>query len=93
VKTCTANAGAIAVGRAAIGAGLIRIAGDVDVQVRAIEALRASGAVGNVTIVRGSPALVARADVWPADAGRARLFTSLKQAFDPARVLIGQGPL
>ena len=93
VKTCTATADAIVIGRAAVGAGLIRIAGDVDVQLRAIEALRTSAAIGNVTIVRGSPALVARADVWPADAGRARLFTSLKQAFDPAHVLVGQGPL
>jgi hypothetical protein len=30
--------------------------------------------------------------VWSADAGRARLFTSLQQAFDPAQVLVGQGP-
>ena len=93
VKTCSANADSIAIGRAAIGAGLIRIAGTVDAQVRAIDALRTSAALGNVTIVRGSPALVARADVWPTDAGRARLFTSLKQAFDPAHVLVGQGPL
>ena len=93
VKACTADAEAIVIGRAAIGAGLIRIAADLDGQARAIAALRTSAAIGNVTIVRGSPALVARADVWPADAGRARLFTSLKQAFDPAQVLVGQGPL
>jgi glycolate oxidase FAD binding subunit len=93
IKACTANAEAILIGRAAIGAGVIRIAGDVDAQVHAVEALRAAAAIGNVTIVSGSPALLARADVWPADAGRARLFTSLKQAFDPAHVLVGRGPL
>jgi glycolate dehydrogenase FAD-binding subunit len=93
LKTCTANAEATMIGRAAIGAGLIRIGGEIDAQARAIEALRASAAIGNITIVRGSPALVARADAWPADPGRARLFTSLKEAFDPANVLVGQGPL
>jgi len=92
VKDCTAHIDAIMIGRAAIGAGLIRIGGAVDAQVRAIDALRTSTAIGNVTIVRGSPPLVSRVDVWPADAGRARLFTSLQQAFDPARVLVGQGP-
>ena len=93
VKACTATADAIVIGRAAVGAGLIRIAADIDEQVRAIDALRTSVAIGNVTIMRGSPALLARAGVWPADAGRARLFTSLKQAFDPAHVLVGQGPV
>jgi glycolate oxidase FAD binding subunit len=93
LNACTANGEATVIGRAAIGAGLIRIGGGIDAQARAIEALRASAAIGNITIVRGSPALVARADVWPADAGRARLFTSLKEAFDPAHVLVGQGPL
>jgi glycolate oxidase FAD binding subunit len=92
VKAGTANSDAIMIGRAAIGAGLIRIGGAVDAQVRAIDALRTSTAIGNVTIVRGSPPLVARVDVWPADTGRARLFTSLQQAFDPAHVLVGQGP-
>jgi glycolate oxidase FAD binding subunit len=93
LKACTANAEATMIGRAAIGAGLIRIGGEIDGQARAIEALRASAAIGNITIMRGSPPLAARADVWPVDPGRARLFTSLKEAFDPAHVLVGQGPL
>jgi glycolate oxidase FAD binding subunit len=93
LKACTTNVEVTVIGRAAIGAGLILIGGDVDAQVRAIEALRTSAAIGNITIVRGSAALVRRADVWPTDAGRSRLFTSLKQAFDPAHVLVGQGAL
>jgi glycolate dehydrogenase FAD-binding subunit len=92
VKACAAGVDAIVIGRAAIGAGLIRIGGTVDAQRRAIDALRTSTAIGNVTIVRGSPRLLADAGVWPADAGRARLFRSLRQAFDPAHVLVGQGP-
>ena len=91
VKAC-ADADAIMIGRAAIGAGLVRIGGTVDAQARAIDALRRSPAVGNVTIARGSPPLLARVDAWPADTGRARLFTSLQHAFDPAHVLVGQGP-
>jgi glycolate oxidase FAD binding subunit len=81
------------VGRAAIGSGLIRIAGEDEAQVRAIERLRASHAVGNVVVVRGSPALSSRVDPWGPDGGRGRLFESLKDAFDPHRVLVGQGPL
>jgi glycolate oxidase FAD binding subunit len=92
VKAGIADADAMMIGRAAIGAGLVRIGGTVDAQARAIDALRRSPAVGNVTIARGSPPLLARVDAWPVDTGRARLFTSLQHAFDPAHVLVGQGP-
>jgi hypothetical protein len=80
--------------RAAVGAGHIRIEGDVDGQARAIEALRASAAFGNVVIARGSPALKARVDVWGAHGDRQPLFDALKRAFDPSNVLnAGRGPL
>jgi glycolate oxidase FAD binding subunit len=81
------------VGRAAVGSGLIRVTGDDEAQVQTIEQLRASHAIGNVVIVRGSPALKSRVDVWGPDGGRGPLFESLKHAFDPNRVLVGQGPL
>jgi glycolate dehydrogenase FAD-binding subunit len=81
------------VGRASIGAGLIRIAGEPDAQVQTIERLRESHKIGNVVIVRGSPGVQSRVDVWGPDGGRGRLFASLKRAFDPTGVLVGQGPL
>jgi glycolate oxidase FAD binding subunit len=82
------------VGRAAIGAGLIRIDGDTAAQARAIEQLRASTVFGNIVIVRGSPALKTRVDVWGSHGDRQPLFDSLKRAFDPNGVLnAGRGPL
>jgi len=88
-----ASADVALIGRAAIGAGLIRIAGDADAQAHTIERLRGSRALGNVVVVRGSSELKARVDVWGPDGGRSRLFDSLKNAFDPGGVLVGQGPL
>jgi glycolate oxidase FAD binding subunit len=82
------------VARAAIGAGLIRIEGDVDTQARAIERLRASAVLGNVVVVRGSTALKSRVDVWGSAGDRQPLFDSLKRALDPHNVLnAGRGPL
>jgi glycolate dehydrogenase FAD-binding subunit len=82
------------IGRAAVGAGLIQIGGDADAQARVIGELRASTAVGNVVIVRGSPALKARADVWGSAGDRQAIFDAVKRAFDPHDVLnAGRGPL
>jgi glycolate oxidase FAD binding subunit len=82
------------VGRAAVGAGLIRIDGDAETQARAIERLRASAVLGNIVIVRGSPALKARVDVWGAAGDRQPLLDSLKRTLDPHHVLnAGRGPL
>jgi glycolate dehydrogenase FAD-binding subunit len=82
------------VGRAAVGAGLIRIEGEAAEQARTIEQLRTSSVFGNVVIVRGSPALKALVDVWGSHGSRQPLFDSLKRAFDPGNVLnAGRGPL
>ena len=81
-------------GRAAIGAGLIRIDGDLPAQATVIEELRRSPVFGNVVIVRGSDALKAVVDVWGSHGDRQPLFDSLKRAFDPNGVLnAGRGPL
>ena len=81
-------------GRAAIGAGLIRIDGDTPAQAAVIEQLRGSSVFGNVVIVRGSDALKAVVDVWGSHGDRQPLFDSLKRAFDPNGVLnAGRGPL
>ena len=90
----TEGAGPALIGRAAIGAGLIRIDGDVAAQAAAIEQLRASSTFGNIVIVRGSLELKARVDVWGSHGDRRPLFDSLKRAFDPNGVLnAGRGPL
>jgi glycolate oxidase FAD binding subunit len=82
------------VGRAAIGAGLIRIEGDADTQARAVERLRASAVLGNIVVVRGSAALKSRVDVWGSAGDRQPIFDALKAALDPHNVLnAGRGPL
>jgi glycolate oxidase FAD binding subunit len=81
-------------GRAAVGAGLIRIDGDVRTQAAAIEQLRQSTSFRNVVIVRGSDELKSIVDVWGPLGDRERLFASLKHALDPNGILnAGRGPL
>ena len=81
-------------GRAAVGAGMVRIEGDEQEQARVVEMLRHSPHFGNVVVVRGSPALKALVDVWGPQGDRGRLLASMKRAFDPHGVLnAGRGPL
>ena len=89
-----ASAAMSLVGRAAVGAGHIRIDADTAAQAAIVEQLRASRVFGNVVIVRGSPELKAIVDVWGSHGTRQPLFDSLKRAFDPRGVLnAGRGPL
>jgi hypothetical protein len=87
-------AGAELIGRAAIGAGLVRLDGDETEQARVIGQLRHSPHVGNVVVLRGSAALKALVDVWGPQGDRQRLLSAMKLAFDPNGVLnAGRGPL
>ncbi len=82
------------IGRAGVGAGLIRLDTDEAAQASAIQQLRASANFGNIVVVRGSPALKALVDVWGSHGDRQPLFASLKRALDPNGVLnAGRGPL
>jgi glycolate dehydrogenase FAD-binding subunit len=82
------------IGRAGVGAGLIRLDTDVAAQATIIDRLRASAAIGNVVLLRGSAALKALVDVWGPHGDRQTLLASLKRAFDPNGVLnAGRGPL
>ncbi len=82
------------IGRAAVGAGLVRIDADVTTQAQVIERLRASSTFGNVVIRRGSDELKSKIDVWGSQGDRTPLFASMKQAFDPHGILSpGRGPL
>jgi glycolate oxidase FAD binding subunit len=86
--------GAELIGRAAIGAGLVRIDGDDAEQARVIGQLRHSPNVGNLVVVRGSAGLKALVDVWGPHGDRQRLLSAMKKAFDPNGVLnAGRGPL
>jgi glycolate oxidase FAD binding subunit len=82
------------VGRAAVGAGLLRIDGDARSQAAAIDQLRRSTAFRHVIIVRGSDALKSLVDVWGPMGDREKLFASLKRTLDPHGTLnAGRGPL
>jgi len=82
------------VGRAAIGAGLVRLTGSDDEQARGVERLRASASVGNVVVARAAAAVKRRVDVWGSHDNRQTLLESVKRAFDPAGVLNpGRGPI
>jgi glycolate oxidase FAD binding subunit len=82
------------VGRAAVGAGLLRLDGDARSQAAAIEQLRRSTTLRNIVIVRGSDELKSLVDVWGPMGDREKLFASLKRTLDPHGVLnAGRGPL
>jgi glycolate oxidase FAD binding subunit len=83
------------VGRAGVGAGLIRIEGDVATTVRAIERLRdQSDVVGHVVVLRADAAVKDQADVWGPTGDTAALLGAVKRALDPAGILnAGRGPL
>jgi len=82
------------VGRAAVGAGMVRIEGNDQEQARLVEMLRHSPHFGNVVILRGSAALKTAVDVWGPQGDRGRLLAAMKRAFDPNGVLnAGRGPL
>jgi hypothetical protein len=90
LRACTTSV----TGRAAVGAGHIRVDGEAPAQAAVVERLRTSPFFGNVVIVRGSAELKARVDVWGSHGDRQPLFDALKRAFDPHGVLnAGRGPL
>jgi glycolate dehydrogenase FAD-binding subunit len=90
------RAGAIEiVGRAGVGAGIIRIDGDHAWSVAAVERLRAqSDVLGHVVLLRASPAVKQQVDVWGPARDHAALAGAVKRAFDPAGILnAGRGPI
>jgi hypothetical protein len=82
------------VARAALGSGLIRLAGDEGAQADAIRLLRASSLMSHIVVVRGTERLRSSVDVWGDQGDNARLFAAVKRAFDPSNTLNpGRGPL
>jgi FAD/FMN-containing dehydrogenase len=86
--------GAEMIGRAAVGAGLIRIDGDTAAQAAVVTWLRQSSSFGNVVIVRGSDELKSVVDVWGLPRDTQPVSDSIKRALDPNGILnAGRGPL
>lgn len=81
-------------GRVATGAGLMRLDGDVRAQASVVERLRSSVWVGNVAVLRATPELKQRVDVWGPESSAADAVRALKSMLDPAGILnANRGPL
>ena len=81
-------------GRVGMGAGLLRVDGDVRAQAAVVERLRSSVWVGNVAVLRASHELKQHVDVWGPASSAADAVLALKGMFDPAGILnAGRGPL
>jgi glycolate oxidase FAD binding subunit len=81
------------IGRAGVGAGLVRLAGDAASHRAVIERLRLSQGFGNVVVVRAPGELRTPDFVW-GPRPNAALVSALKRELDPAGVLgAGRGPV
>jgi glycolate oxidase FAD binding subunit len=81
-------------GRVGVGAGLMRVDGDVRAQAALVQRLRSSVWVGNVAVLRASPDLKQHVDVWGPASSEADAVRALKGMFDPAGILnAGRGPI
>jgi len=82
-------------GRAAVGAGLLRITGSDAGVCSVIERLRTAGAVvGAATVLRASPAIKGRVDPWDELGSSQPTLGAIKRAFDPTNTLnAGRGPI
>ena len=81
-------------GRVGMGAGLMRVDGDVRTQAALVQRLRSSVWVGNVAVLRASHDLKQHVDVWGPASTAADAVRALKGMFDPAGILnAGRGPI
>jgi glycolate oxidase FAD binding subunit len=81
-------------GRVGMGAGLMRVDGDVRTQAAVVERLRSSVWVGNVAVLRASHDLKQHVDVWGPASSAADAMHALKGMFDPTGILnAGRGPI
>jgi glycolate oxidase FAD binding subunit len=83
------------VGRAGVGAGVLRIDGEPEALVASVAHLRArSDLVGHVVVLRADADIKRTVDVWGPASDAAPLMASVKRAFDPAGILnAGRGPV
>ena len=78
----------------AIGSGLIRLEGEESAIAAGILLLRESNDVGHVVVLRATPGVKARVDVWGPPSDTIEVARMLKRMFDPADILnAGRGPI
>lgn len=81
-------------GRAAVGAGMVRVDGSPNATVAVIEELRRSDVVGNVVVLRAPAAVKSRIDVWGPPRDVVHVLRAIKAALDPSGILnAGRGPV
>jgi glycolate oxidase FAD binding subunit len=81
-------------GRAAVGAGLVRVDGAADATRSVVQQLRDDEVVANVVVLRAPAAVKADVDVWGEPVDSAQVTRAIKDALDPAGVLnAGRGPI
>jgi glycolate oxidase FAD binding subunit len=78
----------------AIGSGLLRLEGEEGAVSAGIGMLRGSDDVGHVVVLRATPSLKSRVDVWGPASGTIEVARTLKRMFDPVDILnAGRGPI
>ena len=95
LESCAADlSGLVFAGRAAVGAGFVRLDGEVTAQAAAVARLRQSPALAHVVLLGATPELKGLVDVWGGRVPWSQPLDALKRALDPAGILgAGRGPL
>jgi hypothetical protein len=77
-----------------VGAGFVRLDGEVAAQAAAVARLRQSPALAHVVLLGATPELKDLVDVWGSRVPWSQPLDALKRALDPAGILgAGRGPL
>ena len=95
VESCAGELPGLAfVGRAGVGAGFLRLDGEVAAQAAAVARLRQSPSLAHVLLLGATPALKGLVDAWGDRVPWSQPLDALKLALDPAGILgAGRGPL
>lgn len=82
------------IGRASVGAGLLRVEGDIESQAAIVERLRQSKVVAHATVRDAPLAVKQQIDAWGPLGASGTLASRVKRALDPAGILnAGRGPI
>jgi glycolate oxidase FAD binding subunit len=82
------------IGRAAVGAGLLRVEGDIESQAAIVEQLRQSNVVARATVRDAPLAVKQQVDTWGPLGAAGILSSRVKRTLDPAGILnAGRGPI
>jgi glycolate oxidase FAD binding subunit len=88
------NRGVELIGRAAVGAGLVRVEGDIESQAVFVEQLRQSSLIAHATVRDAPLAVKQQVDTWGQLGASGTLASRVKRALDPAGILnAGRGPI